>query len=78
MVAGRQHLSSCIVFLPISGDHSGVWFLDLKSGPGSAGQGEPPTKADVVMTMDSSDFTKMFAGELKRRDAGALLVLSPW
>uniref|UniRef100_A0A3P9PUW8 Hydroxysteroid dehydrogenase like 2 n=1 Tax=Poecilia reticulata TaxID=8081 RepID=A0A3P9PUW8_POERE len=49
----------------LSGDHSGVWFLDLKSGSGSAGQGEPPAKADVVMTMDSGDFAKMFAGQLK-------------
>uniref|UniRef100_A0A1A8H270 Hydroxysteroid dehydrogenase-like protein 2 n=1 Tax=Nothobranchius korthausae TaxID=1143690 RepID=A0A1A8H270_9TELE len=49
----------------LSGEHSGVWFLDLKSGSGSAGQGEPPSKADVVMTMDSSDFSKMFAGKLK-------------
>ncbi|XP_078018063.1 hydroxysteroid dehydrogenase-like protein 2 [Epinephelus lanceolatus] len=49
----------------LSGDHSGVWFLDLKSGPGSAGQGQPPVKADVIMTMDSNDFTKMFAGKLK-------------
>ncbi|XP_070707207.1 hydroxysteroid dehydrogenase-like protein 2 isoform X2 [Pempheris klunzingeri] len=49
----------------LSGEHGGVWFLDLKSGAGSAGKGEPPAKADVVMTMDSSDFSKMFAGELK-------------
>ncbi|XP_061732233.1 hydroxysteroid dehydrogenase-like protein 2 [Nerophis ophidion] len=49
----------------LSGDHSGVWFLDLKSGSGSAGQGPPPAKADVVMTMDSGDFSKMFAGKLK-------------
>ena len=41
----------------------GVWFLDLKSGSGSAGQGQPSIKADVIMTMDSSDFSKMFAGE---------------
>ncbi|CAN9504636.1 unnamed protein product [Ophioblennius macclurei] len=49
----------------LSGEHAGVWFLDLKSGTGSAGQGEPPSKADVVMTMNSSDFSKMFAGKLK-------------
>ncbi|MEQ2172087.1 hypothetical protein GOODEAATRI_017400 [Goodea atripinnis] len=48
----------------LSGEHSGVWFLDLKSGAGSAGKGEPPVKADVVMTMDSIDFSKMFSGEL--------------
>uniref|UniRef100_UPI0037E86553 hydroxysteroid dehydrogenase-like protein 2 n=1 Tax=Semicossyphus pulcher TaxID=241346 RepID=UPI0037E86553 len=49
----------------LSGEHEGVWFLDLKSGSGSAGQGQPPVKADVVMTMDSNDFSKMFAGKLK-------------
>uniref|UniRef100_A0A8P4KEG9 Hydroxysteroid dehydrogenase-like protein 2 n=1 Tax=Dicentrarchus labrax TaxID=13489 RepID=A0A8P4KEG9_DICLA len=48
----------------LSGDHKGVWFLDLKSGAGSAGPGQP-VKADVIMAMDSSDFSKMFAGELK-------------
>lgn len=49
----------------LSGEHEGVWFLDLKSGAGSAGRGQPTSKADVVMTMNSSDFTKMFAGKLK-------------
>nr|XP_046230872.1 hydroxysteroid dehydrogenase-like protein 2 [Scatophagus argus] len=49
----------------LSGEHAGVWFLDLKSGSGGTGQGPPPVKADVVMTMDSSDFSKMFAGKLK-------------
>ncbi|XP_054613567.1 hydroxysteroid dehydrogenase-like protein 2 [Dunckerocampus dactyliophorus] len=49
----------------LSGEHGGVWFLDLKSGSGDAGRGQPATKADVVMTMDSGDFSKMFAGKLK-------------
>ncbi|XP_060924939.1 hydroxysteroid dehydrogenase-like protein 2 [Limanda limanda] len=49
----------------LSGEHVGVWFLDLKSGSGSAGQGQPSVKADVTMTMDSKDFSKMFAGKLK-------------
>lgn len=49
----------------LSGEHSGVWFLDLKSGAGSAGQGQAPVKPDVVMTMDSHDFSKMFSGKLK-------------
>uniref|UniRef100_A0A673AM04 Hydroxysteroid dehydrogenase-like protein 2 n=1 Tax=Sphaeramia orbicularis TaxID=375764 RepID=A0A673AM04_9TELE len=49
----------------LSGEHAGVWFLDLRSGSGSAGQGEPALKADVIMTMDSGDFSKMFAGKLK-------------
>ncbi|CAI5666104.1 unnamed protein product [Oreochromis niloticus] len=46
-------------------EHTGIWFLDLKTGSGSVGQGEPPAKADVVMKMDSSDFSKMFSGQLK-------------
>uniref|UniRef100_UPI003AADD765 hydroxysteroid dehydrogenase-like protein 2 isoform X2 n=1 Tax=Centroberyx gerrardi TaxID=166262 RepID=UPI003AADD765 len=49
----------------LSGEHSGVWFLDLKSQSGGAGQGQPPVKADVIMSMDSADFTKMFSGQLK-------------
>ncbi|XP_063321000.1 hydroxysteroid dehydrogenase-like protein 2 [Pelmatolapia mariae] len=49
----------------LSGEHTGVWFLDLKTGSGSVGQGEPPAKADVVMKMDSSDFSEMFSGKLK-------------
>ncbi|KAM6986773.1 hydroxysteroid dehydrogenase-like protein 2 [Aplochiton taeniatus] len=49
----------------LSGEHPGVWYIDLKNASGSAGPGEPPVKADVVMSMDSSDFSKMFAGKLK-------------
>ncbi|XP_049593711.1 hydroxysteroid dehydrogenase-like protein 2 isoform X1 [Syngnathus scovelli] len=49
----------------LSGEHAGVWFLDLKSGAGSAGPGQPHAEPDVVMTMDSADFSKMFAGKLK-------------
>ncbi|XP_062410528.1 hydroxysteroid dehydrogenase-like protein 2 [Sardina pilchardus] len=49
----------------LSGEHPGVWYIDLKSETGSAGSGEPPVKADVVMSMDSADFIKMFAGKMK-------------
>ncbi|XP_077354718.1 hydroxysteroid dehydrogenase-like protein 2 [Festucalex cinctus] len=49
----------------LSGEHAGVWFLDLKNGAGSAGRGQPDAAPDVVMTMDSDDFGKMFAGQLK-------------
>ena len=41
-------------------------FIDLKSDVGSAGSGEPPVKADVVMSMDSADFIKMFTGEAEK------------
>lgn len=55
---GRRGLSS-------SGDDAGVWYIDLKNGPGSAGFGEPPNgEADVIMTLDGVDFIKMFKGGL--------------
>ncbi|XP_043916999.1 hydroxysteroid dehydrogenase-like protein 2 isoform X2 [Protopterus annectens] len=49
----------------LSGENAGTWHLDLKNENGSAGQGEAPKKADVVMSLDSGDFVKMFAGKLK-------------
>uniref|UniRef100_A0A671PAM6 Hydroxysteroid dehydrogenase-like protein 2 n=2 Tax=Sinocyclocheilus TaxID=75365 RepID=A0A671PAM6_9TELE len=49
----------------LSGEHAGVWYIDLKNDAGSAGSGDPPAKADVVMTLDSADFIKMFGGRLK-------------
>ncbi|NP_001083285.1 hydroxysteroid dehydrogenase-like protein 2 isoform X1 [Xenopus laevis] len=49
----------------LSGEESGNWFLDLKNDKGGVGKGEPSTKADVVMSMDSGDFIKMFAGKMK-------------
>ncbi|XP_068423073.1 hydroxysteroid dehydrogenase-like protein 2 [Clinocottus analis] len=58
-------LTQAVYQFDLSGPNEGVWFLDLKSGAGQAGRGQPPVKADVVMTMDSGDFSKMFAGKLK-------------
>ncbi|KAL0963206.1 hypothetical protein UPYG_G00351120 [Umbra pygmaea] len=49
----------------LSGEHAGVWYIDLKNDAGSAGNGEPPVQPDVIMSMDSADFTQMFAGKLK-------------
>uniref|UniRef100_A0A9J8B661 Hydroxysteroid dehydrogenase-like protein 2 n=1 Tax=Cyprinus carpio carpio TaxID=630221 RepID=A0A9J8B661_CYPCA len=49
----------------LSGEHAGVWYIDLKNDAGSAGSGDPPVKADVVMALDSADFIKMFGGKLK-------------
>lgn len=40
-------------------------FLDLKSGGGKCGQGEPPNKPDATLTMDSENFFKLFSGQLK-------------
>ncbi|XP_072260607.1 hydroxysteroid dehydrogenase-like protein 2 [Pyxicephalus adspersus] len=49
----------------LSGSDQGTWYLDLKNDKGAIGKGEPSTKADVVMSMDSEDFVKMFTGWLK-------------
>lgn len=55
------------LFTSMSGENGGIWFLDLKSGSGGTGKGQPPGKADVVMAMDSADFSKMFSGERSPR-----------
>ncbi|KAF6327440.1 hydroxysteroid dehydrogenase like 2 [Rhinolophus ferrumequinum] len=49
----------------LSGEDGGTWFLDLKSQGGNVGPGEPSDEADVVMSMTSEDFVKMFSGKLK-------------
>ncbi|NXS10548.1 HSDL2 protein, partial [Neodrepanis coruscans] len=49
----------------LSGDGGGTWYIDLKTKGGSAGFGKPPVTADVVMSMSSTDFVKMFTGKLK-------------
>ncbi|NXS30637.1 HSDL2 protein, partial [Pomatostomus ruficeps] len=49
----------------LSGDGGGTWYIDLKTEGGSAGFGKPPVTADVVMSMSSADFVKMFAERLK-------------
>ncbi|GAB5580019.1 hydroxysteroid dehydrogenase-like protein 2 [Prionailurus iriomotensis] len=49
----------------LSGEDGGMWFLDLKSKGGNVGYGEPSHQADVVMSMSTDDFVKMFSGKLK-------------
>ncbi|KAM9213483.1 hydroxysteroid dehydrogenase-like protein 2 isoform 2-T2 [Leptosomus discolor] len=49
----------------LSGAEGGTWYIDLKTKGGSAGFGKPPVTADVVMSMSSADFVKMFTGKLK-------------
>ncbi|NXB94789.1 HSDL2 protein, partial [Vidua chalybeata] len=49
----------------LSGDGGGTWYIDLKTKGGSAGFGKPPLTADVVMSMSSADFVKMFTGKFK-------------
>ncbi|XP_063825125.1 hydroxysteroid dehydrogenase-like protein 2 isoform X1 [Ostrinia nubilalis] len=49
----------------VKGKEEGVWHLDLKNGEGACGQGEPKNAPDATLTMDSKNFTEMFAGKLK-------------
>ncbi|XP_062369127.1 hydroxysteroid dehydrogenase-like protein 2 isoform X1 [Cinclus cinclus] len=49
----------------LSGDGGGTWYIDLKTKGGSTGFGKPPVTADVIMSMSSADFVKMFKGKLK-------------
>lgn len=49
----------------LSGEDGGTWFLDLKNRGGYVGHGEPSDRADVVMSMSTDDFVKMFSGKLK-------------
>ncbi|XP_063534277.1 hydroxysteroid dehydrogenase-like protein 2 isoform X2 [Cydia strobilella] len=49
----------------VKGKEEGVWHIDLKNGDGACGQGEPKNPPDATLTMDSGNFSDMFAGKLK-------------
>lgn len=49
----------------VTGDQAGKWYIDLKNGNGSCGQGDPPTSADATFAMDGNNFFKMFTGAIK-------------
>ncbi|KAF4527045.1 hypothetical protein B566_EDAN001594 [Ephemera danica] len=48
-----------------------LWYLELKTGKGAVGKGDPPSGADATLSMNSKDFADMFAGKLK--PAGAFM-----
>ncbi|KAF5293756.1 hypothetical protein FQA39_LY03241 [Lamprigera yunnana] len=49
----------------VTGKEANTWYIDLKSGSGSCGLGQPPTQADATLTMDSRHFFDMFNGKIK-------------
>ncbi|XP_050298873.1 hydroxysteroid dehydrogenase-like protein 2 [Anthonomus grandis grandis] len=49
----------------VTGEEAGKWFIDLKTGKGACGQGEPPSAPDATLTMDSKNFFNLFNGKLK-------------
>jgi len=42
----------------------GKYYIDFKTGSGQVGEGDPPTKADVTITMNEENFLKIFNREL--------------
>ena len=42
----------------------GKWHVDLKTGSGSVGKGEPEKKADCTITINQENFLKMFNSKL--------------
>ncbi|XP_074063461.1 hydroxysteroid dehydrogenase-like protein 2 isoform X2 [Macrotis lagotis] len=57
--------TQAVYVFELSGEDGGTWYLDLKNNSGNAGSGQPSEPVDVVMTMTTSDFVKMFSGKLK-------------
>lgn len=46
-------------------NESGTWFVDLKTGAGSCGAGNPAAKPDVTLSCNDDVFQQMFQGSLK-------------
>ncbi|KAG8227332.1 hypothetical protein J437_LFUL006290, partial [Ladona fulva] len=49
----------------VKGDPPSSYFVDLKSGKGAAGAGEPPSPPDATLAMTAKDFAAMFSGEYR-------------
>ena len=60
-----QRIGGVYVF-KLKGKEPGTWYLDLKNGGGAVGQGDGGYESpDVVMSLTSDNFVKMFSGKLK-------------
>jgi len=54
----------------ITGAEKETWYVDMKTGAGTVGKGDPPSgKADVTFTSDNETFMNMFTGKLKPTSA---------
>ena len=45
-------------------DEDSSWYVDLKNGSGSCGEGDPPSPPDATFKLNSETFVKMFQGEI--------------
>ncbi|CAH1990900.1 unnamed protein product [Acanthoscelides obtectus] len=53
------------IFVFLTGQETGKWYIDLKNENGSCGPGEPSVKPDATITMDCKHFFSMVSGQLK-------------
>ncbi|XP_069480697.1 stomatin-like protein 1 isoform X2 [Ambystoma mexicanum] len=51
--------------ITLSGGEQRTYFLDLTSGSGRVGRGEPSTRPDVTLEMTEGDLQSMFSGDLR-------------
>ncbi|KAK6630861.1 hypothetical protein RUM44_003031 [Polyplax serrata] len=49
----------------VKGPVEGIWHIDLRTGKGHAGRGEPPVPPDATLTMNAKDFFDLFSGKMK-------------
>lgn len=57
--------NGCLYLFQLDGENGGLFYLDLKNGNGSAGEGLPSTEPDVTLTLSVPDMQNMFMGNIK-------------
>ena len=53
-----------VIQVNFSGEEAGDWTARIKDGKVEVAQGILPTQANMTLTADSSDYVKIFTGEL--------------
>ncbi|KAF5293755.1 hypothetical protein FQA39_LY03240 [Lamprigera yunnana] len=54
---------NCVYQFHLPDEESGKWYLNLKTAPGSWGEGASPDKPDVTISMSGDDFLNVFSGK---------------
>ena len=53
-----------VIHFKFTGAEAGEWNATIKDGKVDVAQGAPPKQANMTLTADSSDYVKIFTGEL--------------
>jgi len=61
--------TNALFHFDVKGQGEGSYYLDMKSGSGTVGKGEPPNKSDVTISVSGDDFLKLFDGKLSPTSA---------